>query len=148
MGSLKFGLVGCGRIAKRHSELLGHRKIPKAELAAVCDIKAHRAEKIGSTFGVPHFTDFHEMMGSADLDAVTVLTESGLHAEHVVALAPYGKPILVEKPMALTLADADRMIKACDFHGSKLFVVKQNRFNVPVVKLRGPWRMTASGSWC
>jgi len=67
---------------------------------------------------------------------VVVLTESGNHAKHVVALAPYGKHMMVEKPMALTLDDADAMIRACDESGVKLFVVKQNRFNVPVLKLR------------
>jgi predicted dehydrogenase len=78
----------------------------------------------------------HEMMRREAIDAVSVLTESGHHAEHVVSLAAYGKHIIVEKPMALTLEDADRMIAACEKGGVKLFVVKQNRFNVPVVKLR------------
>jgi UDP-N-acetyl-2-amino-2-deoxyglucuronate dehydrogenase len=133
---LNFALVGCGRIAKRHSEILGHSQIPHARLAAVCDIVAAKAERLGREFSVPHFTDMHEMMRTADVDVVSVLTESGLHAEHVVALAPYGKHIVVEKPMALTLASADHMIKACDRAGIKLFVVKQNRFNVPVVKAR------------
>jgi UDP-N-acetyl-2-amino-2-deoxyglucuronate dehydrogenase len=76
------------------------------------------------------------MMRQSDIDVVCVLTESGLHAEHVVALAPYAKHVLVEKPMALTLADADRMIRACDASAARLFVVKQNRFNVPVMKVR------------
>jgi predicted dehydrogenase len=76
------------------------------------------------------------MMQSAEIDVVVVLTESGNHARHVGNLAKYGKHIVVEKPMALTLDDADRMIDACDQAGCKLFVVKQNRFNVPVVKLR------------
>jgi UDP-N-acetyl-2-amino-2-deoxyglucuronate dehydrogenase len=133
---LNFALVGCGRIAKRHSELLGHKQIGNARLAAVCDIKLDRAEAIGKQFGVPAYRDMHEMMGKEKVDVVVVLTESGLHAEHVVALAKHGKHIMVEKPMALTLADADRMISACDAAGVKLFVVKQNRFNVPVVKLR------------
>ena len=136
MNPLNFALVGCGRIAKRHSELLGHNQIPNARLAAVCDIKPDRAAAIGSTFQVPHYIDMHEMMRTEAIDVVVVLTESGLHADHVVALAPYGKHIVVEKPMALTLADADRMILACDHTGIKLFVVKQNRFNVPIVKLR------------
>jgi predicted dehydrogenase len=65
-----------------------------------------------------------------------VLTESGRHAQHVVELAQYGRHIVVEKPMALSLDDADRMIAACDARGVRLFVVKQNRFNVPVIKLR------------
>ncbi len=133
---LNFALVGCGRIAKRHSELLGHGQIAGARLVAVCDVIVDKAQRIGQEFSVPHFADMHEMMRSADIDVIVVLTESGLHAEHVIALAPYGKHIVVEKPMALALSDADAMIAACDQAGVKLFVVKQNRFNVPIVKLR------------
>ena len=133
---LKFALVGCGRIAKRHSELLGNGQIAGAELAAVCDIVPEKARRIGQQFGVPFYTGIGEMMEKTDADVVSVLTESGNHAKHVLELALYGKHIIVEKPMALTLDDADAMIKACDGAGVKLFVVKQNRFNVPVVKLR------------
>jgi len=135
-GELRFALVGCGRIAKRHSELLGNKQIGGAVLVAVCDVVAGKAEAIGKQFSVPWFTDMHEMMKQGGIDVVVVLTESGLHAQHVIALAPYGCSIVVEKPMALTLADADAMIRACDLAGVRLFVVKQNRFNVPVVKLR------------
>jgi predicted dehydrogenase len=131
---LNFALVGCGRIAKRHSELLGNGQIQGACLAAVCDLVEEKASKIGEQFSVPFFTDMHEMMQKVNIDVVVVLTESGNHAAHVVALAAYGKHIIVEKPMALTLDDADAMIQACDDVGVKLFVVKQNRFNVPVVK--------------
>jgi UDP-N-acetyl-2-amino-2-deoxyglucuronate dehydrogenase len=133
---LNFALVGCGRIAKRHSELLGHKQIKGAQLVAVCDLVEAKAQRIGQEFSVPFFTDMHGMMRSVNIDVVVVLTESGNHFEHVIALAPYGKHIVVEKPMALTLDDADAMIQACDAAGIKLFVVKQNRFNVPVVKLR------------
>jgi len=133
---LSFGLVGCGRIAKRHAELLGHGQIRSACLGAVCDVKEDRAKAIGTQFGVSHFSDMHEMMRNTDLDVVVILTESGSHAAHTLGLAPYGKHIVVEKPMALALHDADRMIEACDKAGVHLFVVKQNRFNVPVVKLR------------
>ncbi|WP_420963287.1 Gfo/Idh/MocA family protein [Brucella sp. IR073] len=133
---LNFGLVGCGRIAKRHSELLGNNQIAGARLAAVCDIVPAKAEKIARQFSVPAYTDMHQMMTDSDIDVVVVLTESGLHAQHVVELARHGKHIVVEKPMALTLEDADEMIRACDEAGIKLFVVKQNRFNVPVVKMR------------
>lgn len=133
---LRFAIVGCGRIAKRHSELLGFNQIDGACLAAVCDLESSKADEIGDRFSVPSFSDMHEMMRSTDTDVVVVLTESGNHARDVVALAQYGKHIVVEKPMALTLDDADAMINACDQAGVKLFVVKQNRFNVPVVKLR------------
>jgi predicted dehydrogenase len=133
---LNFALVGCGRIAKRHSELLGHNQIDGARLVAVCDIVEAKAAAIGRQFDVPAFTDMHEMMSGSEIDVVVVLTESGNHARHVIELAKYGKAIVVEKPMALTLEDADAMISACEASGSRLFVVKQNRFNVPVVKLR------------
>jgi UDP-N-acetyl-2-amino-2-deoxyglucuronate dehydrogenase len=133
---LRFALVGCGRIAKRHSELLGHGQVNGARLAAVCDVVRSRAEAIGAQFGVPAYSDMHDMMTRESVDVAVVLTESGMHAEHVISLARHGKHIMVEKPMALTLSDADRMIAACDAARIRLFVVKQNRFNVPVLKLR------------
>ena len=132
---LNFALVGCGRIAKRHSELLGLNQIKGAKLVAACDLVEEKARKIGEQFSVPYYTDMHQMMQSEKVDVVVVLTESGSHPQNVVHLAKYGKHIVVEKPMALTLEDADAMIQACDQNGGKLFVVKQNRFNVPVVKL-------------
>ena len=133
---LKFALVGCGRIAKRHSELLGCNQIESASLVAVCDIIEEKAKKLGEQFDIPYYTDMDEMMRNEDIDVVSVLSESGYHAKHVINLAKYGKHIVVEKPMALTLDDADEMIKTCDEYNVKLFVVKQNRFNIPVVKLR------------
>lgn len=133
---LKVVLVGCGRIAVRHSELLGNAQIGGASLAGVCDLVPERAQAIGTKFDVPWFVDMHEMVRVTDPDVIVVLTESGQHAEHVVALAEHGKHIIVEKPMALTLDDADRMIRVCDRNGVRLFVVKQNRFNVPVQHLR------------
>lgn len=133
---LTFALVGCGRIAKRHSELLGHGQIGGARLGAVVDIVPEKARRIGEQFSVPWFRDMHEMMTTVKPDVVVVLTESGNHAKHVIELARHGKHIIVEKPMALTIDDADAMIEACAVNGVKLFVVKQNRFNVPVVKMR------------
>ena len=133
---LKFALVGCGRIAKRHSELLGLNQINNASLVAVCDIIEEKAKKIGQQFNVPYYTDMDTMMKNENIDVVSVLTESGYHAKHVISLTKYGKHIVVEKPMALTLDDADKMIQVCDENNVKLFVVKQNRFNVPIVKLR------------
>jgi len=130
-----FVLVGCGRIAKRHGELLSGA-VAGAKLVAVCDIDPAKAQAFGEKHNVPWFTDMDEMMSKSEPDVVSVLTPSGMHCEHVLRLAPYGKHIVVEKPMALTLDDADAMIAACDLHGCRLFVVKQNRFNVPVVKLR------------
>lgn len=136
MKELRFAIVGCGRISVRHSDLLGSGQIKGAVLAAVADIVQEKASRTGERFGVPWYTDMHEMCAKEAIDVVVVLTESGLHSRHVVELARHGKHIVVEKPMALTLEDADAMILACERAGVRLFVVKQNRFNVPVVKLR------------
>ena len=127
---INFALVGCGRIAKRHSELLAENQIKGAQLVAVCDVLVEKAEKIANKYNINAYSCFHEMMKTEKIDVVVVLTESGLHAQHAIELAPYKAHIVVEKPMALTLDDADSMIQACDKHGIKLFVVKQNRFNV------------------
>jgi predicted dehydrogenase len=134
----RFALVGCGRIAKKHAEILAGKQIANASLTAVCDIIPERARSFGSTYGVPHFTDFDDMMAKMGdrVDVVTILTPSGSHAKHCLRAASYKKHVVVEKPMALTLTDADSMIRACDAAGVRLFVVKQNRYNTPVQKLR------------
>src|SRR5690348_1064191 len=106
---LRFALIGCGRIAVRHAELLGKNQIAGAQLAAVCDVVEAKAERFGRQYGVPHFTDMQAMMRKVTPDVAVVLTESGNHAQHVVALAQYKCNIVVEKPMALTLDDADAM---------------------------------------
>ena len=133
---IRFGLLGCGRIAKRHSDLLGGNHVQGASLVAVCDPIRARADVIASKFGVPALYDIDDFLARKDIDAVAVLTPSGMHPAHVIACAQAGKHVVVEKPMALRLQDADDMIRACDEAGVKLFIVKQNRFNVPVVKAR------------
>ncbi len=135
---LRFALVGCGRIAQRYAEILGNGKIRGGKLAAACDLVQEKASILGEKYNVPYFMDAHEMMAAmADkIDVICILTESGLHAKHTIQMAPYRKHIVVEKPMALRLADADKMIRICDEAGVKLFVIKQNRYNYPVIKLR------------
>jgi UDP-N-acetyl-2-amino-2-deoxyglucuronate dehydrogenase len=133
---IRFGLLGCGRIAKRHSDLLGGNHIKGASLAAVCDSNRARADAIAAKFSVPVHYELDEFLDRTDVDAVAVLTPSGMHPAHVIACARAGKHVVVEKPMALRLQDADDMIRACDQAGVKMFIVKQNRFNVPVVKAR------------
>jgi len=133
---INIALIGCGRIAKRHADLLGKSQIAGARLAAVCDIRPERATEFGERYGVPSFQHIADMLASPGIDAVSVLTPSGMHAEHSILVANSHKHVIVEKPMALTLRDADAMIEACDANGVRLFVVKQNRFNVPVVKAR------------
>ena len=130
----RFALIGCSGIAKKHAESL--RRIEGAELAAVCDLNPSRAEEMGRAYGVPHYTRYEEMLRSEPIDVVSVLTPSGDHARRVLDLVQYRKHIVVEKPMALRLEDADEMVEACAAAGVRLFVVKQNRYNRPVQALR------------
>lgn len=130
-----FGVLGCGRIAKRHMDLLDGQ-IAGARLAAICDCDEKRLEAARERHPVAAYSSYENMLADPAVEIVSVLTPSGMHAEHTIAAAEAGKHVVVEKPMALRLEDADRMIAACDSNGVKLFVVKQNRLNVPVVKAR------------
>ena len=132
-----FGLVGCGRVSPNHLNALGNVGFD-AQWVAVCDINPGAAQACAEKWKVPHWhTDFHAMMKARpEIDIVVVATPSGCHAEHAIALAPYGKHIIVEKPMALRVEDCDKMLAACRASGSRLFVVKQNRFNPAVVAVR------------
>jgi UDP-N-acetyl-2-amino-2-deoxyglucuronate dehydrogenase len=135
MSELKFALLGCGRISRKHVDAI--QKAEGASLVAVCDTDANRAAAMGSKLDIPHFTDLDEMMKAVPaIDVVNILTPTGYHAEHAVRVAAYKKHVVVEKPMALRLEDADAMILACDRAGVRLFVVKQNRYNAPVQRLR------------
>ena len=133
--NINFALIGCGRIAKKHAELLGKSQILNATLAAVADIKMSRAEILGKAYNVPYFSDMHDLMQSVNVDVIVILTENGNHSKHLIELAKYKKHFIVEKPLALKVDDADKMIASCESNGCKLFVVKQNRFNLPIRKL-------------
>ena len=109
---INFAILGCGRIAKRHAELLGTGQIAGARLAAVCDIQADRADRFGATYKVPAFHSLDELLKADGIDVVSVLTPSGMHAEHTIAVAKARKHEVVEKPMALTLDDAKEIAGA------------------------------------
>jgi UDP-N-acetyl-2-amino-2-deoxyglucuronate dehydrogenase len=132
---LNFGIIGCGRIAYKHAEAI--KKNEKANLLYVCDIIEERAVDYKNKYGAErYFTDYHEMLEMPDLDVVNICTPSGMHAEMGIAAAKAGKHVIVEKPMALSLKEADALLNACDENRVKLAVCFQNRFNPPVQKLR------------
>jgi predicted dehydrogenase len=128
MSRLRFGLVGCGSIARKHAHAL-HEYLDQAEIGAFVDLDLARAQQLSQSLrgtGLPeHPRD--DGGGRRRIDVFSVLTPSGSHCANVLELAQYARPIVVEKPMALKLDDADRMIEACDVHGVKPFVVHQNR---------------------
>lgn len=127
-------LVGCGRISRNHFDAI--RKVAGLRLGAVCDSVEARAREAGEELGVPWFTNYATMLSKGECDAVTVCTPSGLHAQHGAAAARAGKHVITEKPMAITLEQADALVQACDDAGVQLFVVKQNRLNPSVQLLK------------
>jgi predicted dehydrogenase len=137
MSKVRFALLGCGNIARKHAHAL-HEYLEEAEIGAFVDLNISRAREFSAKYGAPAFSNIPEMMREVGdhIDVFSVLTPSGTHCGNVLELAEYGKPIVVEKPLALRLEDADRMIESCDLHGVKLFVVHQNRYNLPIVKAR------------
>ena len=126
----RIGLVGCGRISKNHFDAIA--KVEGLELAAVCDTDVERARQAGETYGVPSYRALDEMLRAGDFDVVAICTPSGLHSPQGIAAARAGKHVVTEKPMSLSLRQADDLVRACDDAGVQLFVVKQNRLNPPI----------------
>ncbi|WLA86048.1 Gfo/Idh/MocA family protein [Bradyrhizobium elkanii] len=112
---IRFGLLGCG-VLPSVSDLLGGNHIEGASLVAVCDPIRTRADAVAGKFGVAAHYDMDEFLARKDIDAVAVLTPSGLHPAHVIACARAGKHNVVEKPMALRLQDADDTGSPCQAH--------------------------------
>lgn len=137
MNKLRFALIGCGNIARKHAHVL-HNSLDEAAIGAFVDLDIGRAREFSEKYGAPAFSSVQELMREMGdhIDVFSVLTPSGAHCPNVLELVEYGRPLVVEKPLALRLDDADRMIEACDEHGVKLFVVHQNRYNLPILKAR------------
>ena len=131
----KIALIGCGRISGKHLESIAQLQ-DELKLVAVCDIIADRAKAAGEKYSVSWYTDYEEMLDKEEPEIVSVCTPSGLHPQHGIAAAQRGLHVIVEKPMAITLEAADRLIQACDKARVELFVVKQNRLNTTLQMLK------------
>lgn len=131
---MKIALVGCGRISAKHLEVIA--ALPELRLAGVCDLIPERAARAAEIGRAPAYTDFREMVERERPDVVSILTESGAHAPVALEIAPHVGTLIVEKPLSLTLESTDALIETCEHHRTRLFVVKQNRYNPPVVRLR------------
>ena len=131
--SLQFAVVGCGNIGKRHAEQI--QSIGK--LVAVCDIIRSKAEELGKKFGAGSFSSIEELFAQKkDIDVAVICTPNGLHAQHSVISLRAGCHVLCEKPMAIKSADCLVMIQEAEKANKHLFIVKQNRFNPPVVEVK------------
>ncbi len=133
--TLGFGIVGAGMVARYHAA--GIARTPGARLVAVCREDAARAEEAAAQFGVPCETHLEALLTRPDVDAVCICTPSGQHAAQAIAAAQAAKHVLVEKPMALSLADADAMIAACRAAGVRLGVALQRRIDPIFLSVKG-----------
>ncbi|MBS1588752.1 MAG: Gfo/Idh/MocA family oxidoreductase [Bacteroidetes bacterium] len=132
MSKIRFALVGCGRIAQRHAAHIQHH----GDLVAVCDILEERANALASQYGAQVYYNIEELLQKEKLDVVAICSPNGLHAQHAISALRAGCHVLCEKPMSITSYDAGEMIKAAEKANRRLFAIKQNRFNPPVVALK------------
>ena len=134
---MRFALVGCGNIAKKHCHVI-QNYLDNSEIVGFCDVKIERARAFGDQYNIPAFSNIEDMMDNIgdQIDIINILTPSGIHAQNVKELAEYGKPLVIEKPIALRLDEADEILRVCDANNVRIFVVHQNRYNLPIVKAR------------
>lgn len=134
MRVLNFAIVGCGRVASRHADSI--KNLKNAKLLAVCDAKKDRADFFGRKYKTRVFYSFDTLLKNKTIDIVNICTPSGLHSQMGIKAAKAGKHIIVEKPMALNLKDADSLINECKKNKAKLCVVLQNRYNPAMQDLK------------
>lgn len=128
MRELRGAVIGCGLISKNHLKAL--KNVENAVCGAVCDIVKEKARTAGETYGVERvYEDYHDVLKDPDIHVVHICTPHHLHAGMAVEALEAGKHVLCEKPMALTVSDAERMIKARDESGKSLGICFQNRYN-------------------
>ena len=137
---MNFGIIGCGRIAPRHAQSI--LELPDANLVAVCDIIDSRVQHFAKKYGGTPYTDYRFILDRPDVDVISICVPSGAHMAVGRDVALAGKHALVEKPIALNLSDADKLIRTCRDAGVALGVVLQNRFNPPMQDL---WTAANSG---
>ena len=124
---VRIGLIGAGRIGTHHATTLA-RHLHQAELVAVADLFAAPARRLGEELGVGWLTNPQALIDDPRVEAVAITCGSTAHTDLVVAAARAGKAVFVEKPMAMTLADADRAIGAAEAAGIPLQVGFNRRF--------------------
>jgi len=133
MRRVRWGLIGCGDIARRRVAP-ALRDLPGCELVAVSRARADLAESFAGEFGARRwYADWRQLIADAEVETVYVATPVHLHAEQTLVAAEAGKHVLCEKPMAMSVAECDRMIAACEANGVRLGVAYYRRF-YPVVE--------------
>jgi predicted dehydrogenase len=135
MKKVKFGIVGLGHIGKRHAEMI--QRNPDAELVAIADILSDK--QLNYTFpNIPLYKNLTDMLNfHPELDVVNIATPNGFHSENAIEALGAGMHVVIEKPMALSKFDAEKIIyKALQLH-KQVFTVMQNRYSPPSEWIKG-----------
>jgi predicted dehydrogenase len=125
---IRFLLVGCGKIASRHADIIQSIGV----LTAVCDIDSSKSDAFATRYNALSYTSLTTMIAASSADVLVVCTPNGLHAAHSIEGMKSGLHVICEKPMAIRKVDCQQMIQVSVQTGKKLFIVKQNRYNPPV----------------
>lgn len=136
---MNYALIGCGRIATNHIKAAVNNKL---DIVAVCDILPEAMEALLTKHGlekddsIKRYTDYKQMLEENDITLVSIATESGIHAEIALYCIDQGVNLIIEKPMAMSMADAEEIIRRSEEKGVKVSACHQNRFNVAIQELR------------
>lgn len=136
---MKYALIGCGRIATNHMKAAVNNEL---EIAAVCDVIPEKMEllltkhEMEQDETIERYTDYTQMIDEIKPELVSIATESGIHAEIALYCIDHGVNLIIEKPMAMSIADADEIIKRSEENGVVVSACHQNRFNVAIQELR------------
>lgn len=136
---MKYALIGCGRISTNHVKAVMNNNL---EFTAVCDIVPEHMEAVLEKNGlqgnvsIKRYTDYKKMIAENDLELVGIATESGIHAEIALYCIDHGINVIIEKPMAMNMKDAEEIIRRSEEKGVKVSACHQNRFNVAVQEMR------------
>ncbi|EDS77636.1 myo-inositol 2-dehydrogenase [Clostridium botulinum C str. Eklund] len=123
MRKVKFGIVGLGRLGRKHAENLAFR-IPNAELLAVCSVIKEEVKEVQDAWGIKYgYTDYEEMLENKELDAIFISSPSGFHCEQIEKALDAGFHVFSEKPLGLYLEEAKRVARAVNEHKDQIFMV-------------------------
>ena len=131
---IKFAIAGCGMIADFHAKAIN--SLEGAELIGAVDNNPEKLTEFCEKYGIKAYGSFEEMISDEGTDAVCICTPSGLHADQAIKALQNGKHVVIEKPMALNTADADKIIDECQKNNCMLTVISQLRFNEDVRKIK------------
>ena len=136
---MNYALIGCGRIATNHIKAAVNNKL---NIVAVCDVLPEAMENLLAKHGleqdtsIKRYTDYKKMLAENEITLVSIATESGIHAEIALHCIDCGVHVIIEKPMAMSMQDAEEIIRRSEEKGIKVSACHQNRFNVAVQELR------------